>query len=184
MIVVNLYGVPSSGKSTAAAYIFYKLKEAGVNAELVTEVAKDLVYENNTKAINNQLYIAGNQYYRLSKIDDSVDVAITDSPLLLQPVYYRFNGGTHCDCFEILIYAINKQYDNLNYILPLPKEVESVGRIHDLEDGKVIYGYIDEMFLKYGVEHSQIERDIHSYNEIVADVIDKLRAKGETKKWQ
>jgi len=180
MIVVNLYGVPSSGKSTAAAYIFYKLKEAGINAELVTEVAKDLVYENNMKAINNQLYIAGNQYYRLSKIEDSVDVAITDSPLLLQPVYYRFNGGTHRDCFEILIYNINKQYDNLNYVLPLPTEVDSNGRIHDINDGIIIYSYIGDIFSRYDIKYDEIKRDIHDYNEIVADVIDRLKKeKGE-----
>ena len=42
-IVINLFGVPSAGKSTGAAYIFSRLKMAGVNAELVTEFAKDLV---------------------------------------------------------------------------------------------------------------------------------------------
>ena len=42
-IVVNLFGVPSAGKSTGAAYIFSKLKMAGINAELITEFAKDKV---------------------------------------------------------------------------------------------------------------------------------------------
>lgn len=42
-IVVNLFGVPGAGKSTGAAYIFYRLKINGINAELVTEFAKDKV---------------------------------------------------------------------------------------------------------------------------------------------
>lgn len=44
MIVVNLYGGPGVGKSTGAAYVFARLKEAGVVAELVTEFAKDLTW--------------------------------------------------------------------------------------------------------------------------------------------
>ena len=42
-LVVNLFGVPGAGKSTGAAYIFSQLKMAGVNAELITEFAKDKV---------------------------------------------------------------------------------------------------------------------------------------------
>ena len=45
-IVVNLFGVPSAGKSTGAAYIFSRLKMEGINAELITEFAKDKVWEN------------------------------------------------------------------------------------------------------------------------------------------
>lgn len=44
-LYVNLYGGPGTGKSTGASYIFSKLKLAGVEAELVTEYAKDLVWE-------------------------------------------------------------------------------------------------------------------------------------------
>ena len=43
MLVVNLFGVPGAGKSTGAAYVFSKLKMKGINAELVTEFAKDIV---------------------------------------------------------------------------------------------------------------------------------------------
>lgn len=43
MYVVNLFAQPGAGKSTGAAYIFAKLKMAGVNAELITEFAKDKV---------------------------------------------------------------------------------------------------------------------------------------------
>ena len=54
MILVNLYGAPGAGKSSGAAYIFSKLKMAGVNAELVTEFAKDKVYEHSKKVFENQ----------------------------------------------------------------------------------------------------------------------------------
>ena len=56
-IVVNMFASPGSGKSTLAAYTFAKLKMLGVNCELVTEFAKDKVWENNNKALANQLYV-------------------------------------------------------------------------------------------------------------------------------
>lgn len=59
MIVVNLFGTPGSGKSTGAAYIFSQLKMAGINAELVTEFAKDKVWENNEEVFKNQAYMFG-----------------------------------------------------------------------------------------------------------------------------
>lgn len=58
-IIVNLYGAPGSGKSTGAAYIFASLKMMGVNAELVTEYAKDKVWEETREVFNNQAYIFG-----------------------------------------------------------------------------------------------------------------------------
>ena len=42
-LIMNLYGGPGSGKSTGAAYIFSMLKMVGVDAEYVTEFAKDKV---------------------------------------------------------------------------------------------------------------------------------------------
>lgn len=52
-LVVNLFGEPGAGKSTGAAYVFAMLKMAGVDAELVTEYAKDKVWESNTEVFKN-----------------------------------------------------------------------------------------------------------------------------------
>ena len=87
MYVINLFGQPGAGKSTGAAYIFSQLKLRGINAELVTEFAKDKVYEETKEVFNNQIYIFGKQYFRMSRIAKKVDVIITDSPLLLSSFY-------------------------------------------------------------------------------------------------
>ena len=58
-IVVNLTGAPGAGKSTGAAFIFAELKKAGVNAELVTEFAKDKTWEHNVLALGCQEYVFG-----------------------------------------------------------------------------------------------------------------------------
>lgn len=44
-LVVNLFGGPGCGKSTTMARLFADLKTRGLNVEMVSEFAKDLVYE-------------------------------------------------------------------------------------------------------------------------------------------
>jgi len=53
MIVVNFFAPPGHGKSTFAALVFSKLKMLGVNCELVSEFAKDMVWEEDYVALAN-----------------------------------------------------------------------------------------------------------------------------------
>ena len=107
MLLVNLCGAPGAGKSTGAAYIFSKLKMKGINAELVTEYVKDKVWENSTDLIKDQLYVFGNQWHRLNRLKDKVDVVITDSPLLLSLVY-NSNKELFGNDFENLVITVIK----------------------------------------------------------------------------
>jgi hypothetical protein len=91
-LIVNLYGGPGTGKSSGAAYIFSKLKMAGIDAEYVTEFAKDKVWENNTEAFKCQFYISGKQSFRISRCFGKVDVIITDSPIVLGKIYADLIG--------------------------------------------------------------------------------------------
>lgn len=82
-IVCNLHGGPGSGKSTSAAYIFSKLKQAGVNAELVREYVKDWAWDGRPIGEFDQLYLLGKQMRRETMLFGKVDVIVTDSPLYL-----------------------------------------------------------------------------------------------------
>ena len=115
MIIVNLFGVPGAGKSTGAAYIFSQLKMKGINAELITEFAKDKVWENNEKVFKNQLYLFGKQSFRISRVQDEVDVIITDSPLLLSIFYNKTPIlGEH---FNYVVYDVfNSSNKTLQFI--------------------------------------------------------------------
>lgn len=112
MIVVNFYGGPGVGKSTAAAKIFYELKTRGVRSELVGEFAKELVYNRAYTVLSDQLYLFSEQAHRLRMLDKyGVQVAICDSPLLLSPIY-----GKEKNLVDMALREYSK-YDNYNFVL-------------------------------------------------------------------
>ena len=89
MLVINLWGAPGSGKSTTAAGLFFLMKINKFKVELVTEYAKDLVWDRRDSMFGNQLSIFSEQNWRLHRLrDHGVDYVITDSPLFL-PVFYK-----------------------------------------------------------------------------------------------
>ena len=126
MLVVNLFGAPGAGKSTGAAYIFSKLKMAGINAELVTEFAKDKVWEGSQAVFENQAYIFGKQYFRISRLQNKVDVVITDSPILLSSFYNRDEVlGKELDA---LVTKVFNTYDSYNVFINRVKPYNPIGR--------------------------------------------------------
>jgi ABC-type glutathione transport system ATPase component len=133
-LIVNLYGGPGSGKSTVAAELFSLLKRKNINAELVTEYAKDLTWQESFNVLKNQIYVFAKQHHRLWRVKDKVDVIITDAPLLISLVY----GAAHGDAFKELVKEEYNLYRNYNVLLGRPKHYESSGRTQTLEEAKLI----------------------------------------------
>ena len=71
------------------------MKKQQFNVELVTEYAKDLVYEKQYDILkNDQLFVLANQNKRIQSIVESnehIDYVIVDSPLLLSKIYAIIN---------------------------------------------------------------------------------------------
>ena len=130
-LIINLFGAPGAGKSTGAAYLFYKLKSAGINAELVTEFAKDKVWENNEEVFKNQAYIFGKQYFKISRCIGKVDVIITDSPLLLSALYNT--SDVLGEEFDNVVKNVFYSYNNINFFVNRVKEYNPEGR-HQTEE--------------------------------------------------
>ena len=57
--IINLFGGPGCGKSTTASGIFYELKKRGYECELSPEFAKDKVWEDSLRTLDDQIYIFG-----------------------------------------------------------------------------------------------------------------------------
>ena len=134
---------PGSGKSTIAAGLFCKMKTLNYNVELITEFAKDLVYENRELALENQIYIFGKMYHKLYRVENKVDWVVIDSPLLLNSVYKRRNKRLDFidnTIFDTLIKSVYDSFNNYDICLIRDNDVEfqQAGRVQDLDQSKII----------------------------------------------
>lgn len=170
-LVVNLFGAPCSGKSTAAAYIFARLKQRRYNAELVTEFAKDMVYDEMYSAFNEQAYIFGNQLHRLNRCKE-VDIVITDSPVLNAIVYNT--NPTLGDEFNVIVSRAYGSFVNRNYLmLRAPGSIYSTdGRIHNEIQSEEIEKKIVKVLHDNKVIFTPIMRgDQQAYDQVVEEII-------------
>ena len=172
MILINLFGAPGTGKSTGVAYIFSQLKMRGVNAELVTEFAKDKTWEHNMTALSNQAYVFGKQYYRISRCADQVDVIVTDSPLLLSLVYN--NSSVLGQDFNKVVKAVADSFNSRNYYLTRVKPYNPAGRNQTEEEADQIADQIYEILVKEKVPFSTKPGHQPGYQSIVENILDEL----------
>jgi hypothetical protein len=173
MLVVNLFGVPSAGKSTGAAYIFSKLKMNGINAELITEFAKDKVWENSEEVFKNQAYIFGKQSFKLSRVKNKVEVAITDSPLPLS-IFYNSDEVLGRD-FNNVVMNVFKSYDNMNYLLLRDKPYNPIGRLQTEEESNALVEPMLNLLKNNHIYYNTKKGNIEDYDLIVEEILKKLK---------
>lgn len=171
-IVVNLFGAPGSGKSTGAAFIFARLKMAGVNCELITEYAKDKTWEGNMTALNCQEYIFGKQSYRMMRCRDKVDVIVTDSPLPLG-IFYNTNPILGKE-YEKVVLDVFNSYNNLNYDIIRVREYVQAGRNQTQEESDEIGDKIQFFLDDHGIEYTMGIGEEVFYDLIAARVLEEL----------
>jgi hypothetical protein len=115
-----------------------KWKNFGYNVELITEFAKDCVYEKQFDLLNNdQLFVLAHQNRRLQRIEESnetVDYIISDSPLLLSGIYANeHNYSRNFISFQNLVLDLFSSYNNINLFLNRASltNYDSNGRLED-----------------------------------------------------
>ena len=172
MLLINLFGAPSAGKSTGAAYIFSRLKANGVNAELVTEFAKDKVWEESKEVFRNQAYIFGKQFFKISRCQDKVDVVVTDSPLLLS-VFYD-NNAVLGEEFATLVNKVFHSYDALNYLLLRDKPYNPAGRFQTESESDGMVESMRQLLKEFSVNYIERRGNFVEYDRIVSEVIERL----------
>lgn len=173
MLVVNLFGAPGAGKSTGAAYIFSKLKLAGVNVELVTEFAKDKVWEGSKAVFDNQAYIFGKQYFRISRLQNKVDVVITDSPILLSSFYNKDEVlGKELDA---LVTKVFNTYDSYNVFINRVKPYNPIGRFQTESESDELASDMLRFLADHGVACRHYSGSVNGYDALANDVLSKLK---------
>jgi adenylate kinase family enzyme len=167
MICINIFGGPGSGKSTAAAGVFYKMKLSNIKVELVTEFAKQLVWENRLKDMQTQQEaMFAEQNYRMHILRGKVDYLITDSPLLLSNIYSDMNHAkkgfpkwTAQKDFKKFVISVFKTYENTNILLKRPDVFEEYGRIQNLEESIHIDNNIEMTLDEIGAQYTIVLAD-------------------------
>lgn len=153
MRVINFFGGPGAGKSTAAAGLFYELKKRWFRAELVTEFAKELVWAGNAHMLSQQNFIFANQEHRLARLSGQVDVAVSDSPLLLSAYYAP-------DAYELSfkqsVLAFFSTYENINIFVRRSHEYSEAGRVQNQEEADAISRTMEDFLLDNGIPYYAI----------------------------
>ena len=134
-IVINAFGGPGAGKTTACLDITSMLRKRGFVAEYVPEYAKELVWDKNFEMLDgsekNQKNILKEQQKRMDRLMGKVDFIVTDAPLLLNTIY--LNSPDKTAYTKEILDRFNK-YDNFCFVVERNTAVfEQEGRIQNLE---------------------------------------------------
>jgi len=173
VIVVNLLGGPGTGKTILASEVFAKLKRNFVKCDISHEYIKRKLREQATKVVQNQIYIFGKQQFQLFSMKDSVDVIITDSPLVFSAIY----DTTACPELKAIILKEFRKYKNLNYYLKRNDNVpyEEEGRYQDLTGAKLVDDKVKVFLDENQISHMEIIGiGENSLEQIVNDVMKEL----------
>lgn len=140
--IINLIGGPGVGKSTVASGLFSILKQRKISAEYVSEYAKELVWEETQKLLENQIHVFSEQFRRQYRLLNKVEYVVTDSPLLLNSVYFEYYINKLSDenkffsqeyeklCRKFFDASFN-EFENLTFLLGRNKGYDTNGRNQD-----------------------------------------------------
>jgi hypothetical protein len=161
---------PGTGKSTTTAGVFYELKQAGINAEIAPEYAKDIVWEGSINKLENQVLLLGKQEHRIWRLKNKVDVIITDCPLFL----FMYYGKKESENFKNLALELFNRNDNMTYFLNRVKKFNPAGRVQDEAKSKQIDAELLELLNLHSVKYARIDADGDAAKKIASDVLERL----------
>lgn len=176
MLVVNIFGGPHAGKTTAALDITAALKIQHIRAVYVSEYVQDVIYDEAFVVLQNQIKIFGEQLHKVQRLEGKVDVVICDSPLLLSIIYGADKNLPAI--FDYLVLHMHNRFNNLNYFLHRPEtpEHDMTGRIHNKEEAIEIDKEILGLFFTYQMKFRALNADDNRTKEIITnDILKKLR---------
>ena len=178
--IINLFGGPGSGKSTTASGLFHYFKtKTNISTELVTEYAKDIVYEGTDRLLGNQLHVFSEQFRRQWRLIDKVEFVITDSPILLSSVYFElyFNKREQAifspkyknksiEFFDCTF----KEFENINFFINRSKKFDPKGRVQNEEESRALDDIIKNKLIENNISFKVINYE-NSVDEILKELI-------------
>lgn len=167
--IINLFGGPGVGKSTAAAVIYAQMKFRGLSCEYIPEFAKELAYTSDLDTLDNQFYVSAIQYHRQYKLIGRVDYIVTDSPVLQGKIYNRQFAG-----LDNLLAEIHAKTNSINIFLRRDEDAafEEDGRVHNYQESVYIDMQTEKMLIEHEVHYASVQaKDTARLIDIVFNVI-------------
>lgn len=159
-VVVNLLGGSGLGKSTTAALVFGELKKRRQHCELVREYVKELAWAGVGIGAYGQSIIYGRQLERESSLYGKVDVIVTDSPLILCPIYQSHYAG-HDTIKHVVLgdmkTASSQGVLHMNFLLKRHKPFDPRGRYETEEVAKLVDRKVEAFLLYHGLDYITVD---------------------------
>lgn len=172
-LVVNFIASPGCGKSTMSANLFSMLKWNKIDCELVSEFAKELVWEERHETFKDELYLFAKQNHRLFRVNGKVDVVITDRPIILS-VHYNNEYGDRSLAFENMVLETHKKYKSLNFFINRKKDYNPNGRNQTEEESNEASIKIKKMLNRLNIEYIEIDGNELGVENVFNHVINHL----------
>jgi hypothetical protein len=174
-ILVNLFGAPSAGKSTARAEVFALLKRQGVNCEEVYEHAKKLTWSKRVSELAVQPYIQGKQLRDIETLEEQVDVTVTDSPLFLSYFYgKKYCQGKYPDSSFTYFLDQFLWTGGINFFIERVKPYNPAGRNQTEAESDEIARELREELDRLAIPYHVVRGDPTGSREIANHVLESL----------
>jgi nicotinamide riboside kinase len=152
--IINLYGGPSAGKSTSAAYLYFLLKITGFNVELVREYVKEWIWDERKFSQYDQVYFLGKQIRRESLLLNKVEFIVTDAPVMMNLMYAEkycgkfISAGVREATINYYEQAKEDKFNHVHILLNRSKPYQSEGRFQSEKEAIEIDTEVHSMFNK------------------------------------
>lgn len=160
--IINLFGGPSSGKSTITSGLFYELKKKNISCDNPYEFPKQVAWEDNTSQITDQLYIFANQHRGIVRSYGKVDYIILDSPILLSLAYKNgyddgYPASFYSESFDKMVIDVFNKYENINLFLERPDNFQEDGRFQNKEESLMFDSKIKSILDDNSIEYRTLQ---------------------------
>lgn len=160
--IINLFGGPSSGKSTITSGLFYELKKKNISCDNPYEFPKQVAWEDNTSQITDQLYIFANQHRGIVRSYGKVDYIILDSPILLSLAYKNgyddgYPASLYGESFDKMVIDVFNKYENINIFLERPDDFQEDGRFQNKEESLMFDSKIKSILDNNSIEYRTLQ---------------------------
>lgn len=178
--VANMLGGSGLGKSTLAALVFGELKSRGETTELVREFVKEWAWSGKKVGPFGQSVIYGQQLERESSLYGKVDYIVTDSPLLLCPVYQlHYNNHESIKSCVLTDLKMAKELGvvHMNFLLKRLKPFDPRGRYEDEATAKLIDRKVESFLICHGIDYITVDCPEQDRVKFIADALIAARKK-------